>query len=491
MMKSYRCVICGYIHIGENPPEKCPICGASSSEFEIVEENNSNEVEQNSWRCLNCEYIHEESDLPDKCPICGVGSDMFEGYVNEQNLANDIEDINVVIIGSGISGISCAEEIRKNNDKAIITIISEDTEVPYYRLNLTRYLAGEISKEELYMQSSNWYEDREINLLLEKSVVGIKRAVKSVVLDDHTTLKYDKLVIANGAHPFIPPFKGGKLRNVLSVRNIQDVDYILEKIKTIKSCVCIGGGILGLEVAGAISKHGVKVTLLEGSDWLMPRQLNQKAASHLKGFLNNIGIKVIENAKTEEILGVEECTGVKLTTGETIESKLVIITTGVRANKHLAIKADLEVNHGVVVDNYMNTSDSDIYAIGDVSEHHGISYGLWNTAQFQGVIAAQNINGMNVQFGGIPRSNVLKVLGLDLFSVGEFIPSDGSYYTYEDERQDKYILVVLRDGKIVGSIVIGDKALSIKVKTAIEKGSPFPCESFKGIEPILEKLMEE
>jgi nitrite reductase (NADH) large subunit len=455
-MKSFRCSVCGYIHFGEMPPDVCPVCGVSASEFELFEEKNSNNnTENNSWRCINCEYIHENNELPEKCPICGVGKDMFEPYIKDVVSGENQESGSIVIVGSGVAGVSCAEEIRKNNTKAKITIISEDSEMPYYRLNLTRYLAGEVNKNDLNMHSLDWFKEKEIALVLHKKVVEINKEEKFVVLDDKTNINFDKLVLANGSHPFIPPFKGNNLKNVISVKTVQDADYILQRIKNVKSCVCIGAGILGLEVAGAISKQGVEVTLLEGAEWLMPRQLNKKAGILLKSFLDKIGIKVKENSNIDEIFGEEECKGVKLSTGEMIDADLVIITAGVRPNKHLAIKANLEVNNGVVVDNHMKTSNNSIYAIGDVSEHHGIVYGLWNTAQYQGIIAAQNLNGMSTQFGGIPRSNVLKVLGLDLFSIGEFIPKDASYKVYEEEKQDKYTLIVLRDGKIVGSIIMG------------------------------------
>lgn len=292
-----------------------------------------------------------------------------------------------------------------------------------------------------------------------------------------------------GAHPFVPPTPGSTLKNVITIRTIEDVEYLCSKLPEIESCLCIGGGILGIETAGAIAKNGVKVTLLERSDYLMKRQLNKKAADILKEFLHNTGIEVKENARVKEIMGKDYCEGVKLETGEELKSRLVIITAGVRPNTYLARKAGLEVDKGVVVNNYMQTSDANIYAAGDVSEHHGVLYGLWTAAQTQSETAALNILGSDKPFEGVPRSNVVKILGIDVFSIGEKSALDGSYYQYEKQSQDKYANFILRDGKIVGSVIIGDKVLSLKVKQAIEKGLSFPYELYDNVENIINRLI--
>lgn len=489
MRNNYRCVICGYIYIGNEPPEICPICGASSIEFELQEALKLDEKESpNFWRCVNCEYIHKGSDVLEVCPVCGAKKDSFEPYFKEENNKKDTGNVKILILGGGIAGISAAEEIRRNSEKAYITIVSAEKHLPYYRLNLSRYLAKEVNRENLNIYPESWYKENGINLIQGKEAIEINTDKNKVKLEDDRELSYDKLIIAMGAHAFLPPIPGNNLKNVVTVRKIENVEQILGEMNKIESCVCIGGGILGLEVAGAIAKNGVKVTLLEGSDWLMPRQLNKKAAIILTKYLKNIGVEVKENAKVKEIIGENSCQGVALSSGEVLKSKIVIITTGVRTNTYLVRKAGLEVDKGLIVNNYMETSNKNIYGAGDVTEYNGTLYGLWNVAQFQGKVAAQNAIGNETQFGGIPRSNVLKVLGLDMFSIGEFNPKDGSYYQYEQEGSDKYFNFVLRDGKMVGSIIIGDKALIIKVKQAVEKGMNFPHELYDDVESIIKNL---
>lgn len=449
--KSWKCLVCGYVHIGDNAPESCPICGVSSKEFELIEEHLEHKMENPSIK----------------------------------------DSSRIVIIGGGIAGLSAAEEIRKNSDTAEVTIISSETQLPYYRLNLTRYLAKEIEKDSLEIHPLDWYQKNRINLINGKEAIDIDTAEKKVQLSDHSILSYDTLILAAGAYPFIPPIPGSKLNNVFTIRTVEDVDQILNKIEETNSCICIGGGILGLEAAGAIAKSGIKVRLLEGSEWLMPRQLNKKASSILKGCLGEIGIEVIEKARTKEVLGDGSCEGVVLETGEIINSKLIVIAAGVRPNTALAKKAGLEVDKGLVVNNFLQTSGDDIYSAGDVTEHNGTLYGLWNVAQYQGKVAGLNAIGIPTQFGGVPRSNILKVLNLDMFSIGEFTPLDETYCQLEKEDGKKYYSFVLRDGKIVGSIILGDMNISMSVKKAIEGGARFPVDHIKDVDQLLAMLKKE
>jgi len=447
-MKSFRCIICGYIHNSNNPPEICPVCGASVKEFEPFAQ---------------------------------------EVITPKENVENSKVN-NILIIGGGIAGLAAAEEIRNRSVSANITLLSAEKQLPYYRLNLTRYLAQQINKDDLTIYPDNWYKEHRIKLISGQKAKAINRVTKEVELQDGTFLSYDRLIMATGSSPFIPPIPGSDLTNSISVRTIEDAEYVLQKISVTKHCVCIGGGILGLEVAGAIAQNGTKVTVLEGAPWLMPRQLNAQAAKVLKKYLANIGIEVQENIKVKEIVGDIVCQGITLESGETIPAEFVIITAGVKPNIDLVKKVDLVVANGLVVNNYMQTSDDNIFAAGDVTEHHGILYGLWNVAQYQGKVAGLNAIGIETQFGGIPRSNVLKVLGLDLFSIGDINPTGSNYYQYEQAETGRYLHFIIRDSKIVGSIIIGDKALAIKVKQAVESATDFPHDVYKNIDNIIHKL---
>jgi len=160
--------------------------------------------------------------------------------------------------------------------------------------------------------------------------------------------------------------------------------------------------------------------------------------------------------------------GVLLDDQSTIDTDLLVVATGIRSNSYLGRTAGLDVNQGIVVDNLLKTSHPDVFAAGDVAEHHGCVYGTWAPSQYQGSIAGMNAAGANAEFGGIPRSNALKVLHLELFSIGRIEPADGSYEAIERQADEQYFRFVFRDGHLAGAILLGDAKLATQVKKAVE-----------------------
>lgn len=468
----WLCTVCGYVHDGADPPDFCPVCGATSDLFEPHQQAPSSAPAKvaASWRCLNCDARHEGSTAPEACPVCGASPDKFEPLppLSEPAIGPP-PPRRIVIVGGGIAGLSAAEAARQTSPAAEITLLSREAEPPYYRLNLTRYLAGEIEGETLPIHPRAWYADNRITLRLSAELQSIATDRHRLELRDQSSLDYDRLILAMGAHPFVPPIPGVNRQNVSTLRVRTDAEALLRQTAPGLNCVVIGGGILGLEAAGALARHGVKVTLLEGFDWLLPRQLNPAAGERLARYVRSLGITFIAGARIKQIDGDERARGVTLATGETIPAELVLVTAGVRSNTYLARLAGLAVNHGIVVDNHLRSSDPDIYAVGDVCEHLGVSYGTWTPAQFQGRIAGMNAAGAAVTFAGIPRSNLLKVLGVDLFSIGNVHPEDGSFQTFEREEEGSYSSFVFRDNRLVGAVLLGDATLSATLKKLIEQ----------------------
>ena len=206
---------------------------------------------------------------------------------------------------------------------------------------------------------------------------------------------------------------------------------------------------------------------------MLPRQLNKKAGDILAKHVNNSGIKLLTKARTQEILGDERVQGVLLEDGSVIDSDLVIVTTGIRSNSYLGRMAGLDVNHGIVVDNFLSTSHPDVFAAGDIAEHRGCVYGTWAPAQYQGSIAGMNAVGTKTEFAGISRSNTLKVLELELFSIGQIEAEDGSFETIDSETDDSFFRFVFHDNHLVGSILLGDAKISAKVKNALDSKFDF------------------
>jgi len=468
--KMWKCEVCGYIHTGEEPPENCPVCGVDKSmfsPFNAVKEQP--EITSEKWKCTICDHIHEGDEPPDVCPICSAKKSMFKAVDNGVERIGDSDIENIIIVGGGIAALTAAENARLTSASVKITVVSKEELLPYYRLNLTRYLAGEVGMDSLPIKTLSWFDENKIDLVYNE-VVKILPENKQVNLKDGKVLDYDRLLLANGAHPFVPPIMGGNLKGVYVFRTIEDAANILDLAKPGSKCVCIGGGLLGLETAGALEARGVSVEVLEGFDWLLPRQLPQKAGNLLQKFMEDKGIKVRTSAAVAEIVGDEEVRGVRLKSGDVLEADFVILSTGVRPNSYLARQADLKVKAGVKVDDYLYTSDPAILAAGDVTEHNGIVYGIWPASHAQGMVAGINAAGGKAQFNGIPQSTRLKVLGIDLFSIGNISPQDAGYETCEKELDGNYHYVVVRDGYMVGAAMLGNTENSNLVQELIESG---------------------
>ncbi len=474
--KAWRCIVCGYIHHGDAPPEICPVCGAPAADFESFAEPSatSTPAPANRWRCEICGYVHEGSAPPRECPLCGAGAESFEALPEEPPAAlATSQPSHIAVVGGGIAAVSAVEAIRQAAPESHITLISSEAGLPYYRLNLTRLLAGEISEGALNIHPESWYRQNRIDLRFETEVGKLSTAEKKLTTTKGETIEFDKLILCTGAHPFMPPLEGIGLPGVFSLRTVRDAQAILDKAQRGLRCVCVGGGILGLETAGALVRRGVDVTLLESHAYLMPRQLSAPAGEVMRQFIMDLGINLMTQVQSKEFAGSGRVHGVKLADGRLIPADLVLVTTGVRSNTWLARQAGLDCHNGITVGNRLQTSHPDIYAAGDCAEHAGVLYGSWHAAQYQGRIAGMNAAGQSVEFGGIPRSHTLKVLGLGMMSIGCFEPVDGSYVTIEDESVGGYLRFVFHDGCLVGAILLGDTSLASRIARAIERREDF------------------
>ena len=474
--QAWRCSVCGYVHRGEAPPESCPVCGVPGSEFEPHAEPAPARSAQAArrWSCAVCGYVHDGPEPPEVCPLCGAAREQFEP-VAETGPAGTATDAaaRVLILGGGIAGLAAAESLRRAAPDARITLVSRETSLPYYRLNLTRYLAGEVGREELPVHPEPWYAEQRIELRRGAEAGRLDLDGQGVELRDGERLPFDRLILTTGAHPFVPPIPGADRDGVLSLRTVEDADRILEAARAGRRCVCLGGGLLGLETAGALARRGADVTVIESHGALMPSQLDPRAGALLAAHLGKIGVKLCSAVHARELQGDRQVVGVALEEGGSVPGELVILATGVRSNTHLARQAGLTVKKGVVVDQCLIASHPAVLAAGDVAEHLGVLYGNWSVAQSQGGIAGMNAAGLGVEFGGLPRSHTLKVLGLDAFSIGQFLPPDGSYRQFAVEAGDTYQSFVFRDGLLVGANLLGTAALAGVLKKAIESKADF------------------
>jgi nitrite reductase (NADH) large subunit len=254
------------------------------------------------------------------------------------------------------------------------------------------------------------------------------------------------------------------------LRTLEHAHRIIASLRPGCRVICIGGGLLGLETAWAIQRRGAEVTVLEGFDWLLPRQLPQAAAALLSTHLDEQKMTIKCGVQVKEFTGDEAVRGVLLEDGSEIEADLVILATGVRPNSHLARQCGLKVKQGIVVNDQLFTSDERILAAGDVSEHQGRVYGIWPASYAQGMLAGANAVGASGEFPGLPMTNRIKVLDVDLFSIGQIQAIDASTRLFEVEENGNYRAIACHDGQVVGAVLYGDMQLTSLLQEAVEQG---------------------
>jgi nitrite reductase (NADH) large subunit len=378
--------------------------------------------------------------------------------------------VRIVIVGAGAAGVTTAEAARRANPAAEIRLLSKEPALPYHRINLTRYLAGDVKRDALPLHPESWYAEQKIDLRRGVAVKRIDPAGHAVALADGGSLPYDRLVLATGADAFVPPVPGAARAGVFTLRTIDDADRILEAARPGARVVCVGGGLLGLETAGALARRKADVTVLENAGHLMHSQLDPAGGAALAGHLAAIGVRLRTNARAKELAGPDRVAEVRLEDGASLPADVVILATGVRPTATLARDAGLAVKRGVVVDDSLGTSAAGVYAAGDAAEHRGVLYGSWFVAQGQGQIAGMNAAGLHATFGGVPRAFTLKVLDVDVVSLGVFSPPDRSHVSVAETAGTTYRCFVFREGRLVGANFVGDASAAGAARKAIESG---------------------
>jgi nitrite reductase (NADH) large subunit len=366
--------------------------------------------------------------------------------------------MNFLIAGGWAAGTAAAGQLRKLDPSATITIVDAEP-VPYYsRPDLIDYLAGRKSKDQLFVHSAGWYDENRITLISSRSVTQVHPLEHTCTLDDGATLSYDRLLLANGASPFIPPLPGTSQADVFALRTLADADALLSRIEPGSNAVIVGGGVLGLEVARALIERGMTANVLEFAGRLLPNQLDESAATMLREHLQGMGITAMLDVESQQVVsGDHGGAGILLKDGRIVAGSLVLFSTGVRPNVSIARAAGLAVNRGIQVDDTMLTSAVDIYAAGDVAEHRGRVYGIIPPCLEQARVAAQNmLTPGSATYQGSIMSNSLKIVGLDVLSIGNVNPTPAQ--GTEEIRMHSghtYRKVVLENGALTGIILYG------------------------------------
>jgi nitrite reductase (NADH) large subunit len=365
----------------------------------------------------------------------------------------------LVVIGNGMAGMRTVEELHKlAPDLYDITVFGAEPYGNYNRILLSPVLAGEKTVDDIMLHTREWYDKHHITLHAGDPVVHIDRRKRIVRAQSGKEVRYDRLLLATGSKPFIIPVPGHQLPGVIAFRDIQDVETMVEAARNHRHAVVIGGGLLGLEAANGLLRQGMQVTVVHVTDTLMNQQLDKPAAQLLQKALENKGLNFLLNAQTAEIAGPDRVTAVRFKDGSEIPADLVVMTAGVRPNIALAKEAGLHCDRAIVVDDTLQTYDPRIYAVGECVQHRSATFGLvapiWEQARVCGAHLAGAGHRRYVQQSSPTR---LKVTGVDLYSVGDFIGGEGSEdLVLRDARRGVYKRLVLKDGCVTGAVLYGD-----------------------------------
>ncbi len=314
----------------------------------------------------------------------------------------------------------CELLVERNGDGRFrLVTFCEEPRAAYDRVGLTQFFAHR-NAEKLLLQRMDWYREHRVELYLRERAAAVDRRRRVVHSDKGKEIPYDKVVLATGSYPFVPPVPGREKRGVFVYRTIDDLERIIAYSKYARQAVVIGGGLLGLEAAKAMLDLGLQTHVIERSGWLMPRQLDANGGAMLQRLIERLGVHVHVGVTTEEIVGRGAVEGVRLGDGTTVSAELVIFSCGVRPRDELAREAGLEVSSrgGVVVNDQMQTSDPEIYAIGEVACHRGVVYGLVAPGYRMAEVAVRHLCGEAARFEGADLSTKLKLLGVDVASFG-------------------------------------------------------------------------
>nr|WP_256467014.1 FAD-dependent oxidoreductase [Bradyrhizobium sp. 199] len=364
----------------------------------------------------------------------------------------------LVIVGNGMAAARLVDELAKTAlGRYAVAVIGEEPRLAYNRVLLSSVLAGETGSHEIELRPAEWWRHRGVTVRYGYRVTEIDTGRRELKIEGEESMEYSKLVLATGSTPLRLNVPGADLAGVHTFRDTRDVDLLLTLAAAKKRVVVVGGGLLGLEAAYGLAKAGAPVTLLHLMDRLMERQLDGSAAGLLKMLVERKGIRILLNASTARIHGDGHVETVELADGSRIEADAVIFAAGIKPSAALAKEAGIAVNRGIVVNDVMQTSSPDIFALGECAEHRGTCYGLVEPAYEQARVLARHLAGRPASYPGSVVSTNLKVSGVSVFSAGDFMGGEGSEsLVLTDRRRGTYKKLVIADGRLTGAVLIGD-----------------------------------
>lgn len=405
----------------------------------------------------------------------------------------------IVVIGAGSAALGFISTYRQLNETDEVEVFSKEIYPFYNRVMLPDYVSGTQNWDQLVKLREDQFEQQNIKVNKGISIEHIDRKNKIVVDSEGQEHCYDKLFLGMGSRAFMPR-NFPKIPGIFNMRSRLDADALGPFIAEKKRAVIVGGGLLGLEMAASLRELDIPVTVVQRIGRFMDRQLDTLGSAILHEEIVARGIEVFYNDEVEQFFGVEKIEGIRLKSGQSISCNLLIVAAGTQPVIELAQQSGLECNRGIVVNDYLQTSDPDIFACGEIAQWRGEMWGITAAAEQQAEVVAKYLAGdLAAVYKGSLSMNLLKMHGLNLCSLGMVeIPADGQDYeevVFIDKSRHYYKKCVIKDDKLVGAILIGDKSEFLEFRDLIFKGIELSekrlqlLRSGKKVEPVIGKLI--
>lgn len=384
------------------------------------------------------------------------------------------DKLKIVVVGNGNAGAALVDSLlAKDSDGIEITLYGDEEVGTYDRIRLSEYMAGTVDLQDLGMRSDEWYQERNVHFRRGVYLEKVDTRERKVKGTDDEWVEYDRLIFAIGSSSAVPPIEGRDKEGVFVFRTVRDVEDMLETAP--KKAVVIGGGLLGLEAAYGLMTHDAEVTVVDLAEHLMSQQLDAVAGRMLRREIEKMGISVRVEAATEEIRGNGRVTGVKLQSGEYLPADMVVICTGIKPNTYPAGHSGIRVNRGILVNEHMETSVENVYAVGECTEFDGQLIGLVAPALEQVRVVVDTILGeRETTYKGANAATSLKVMGIDLFSAGDAYgwDEDCEVIVSSNPVAGIYRKAVVKDGKVAGTVLLGDVSVGPQLAEAVKSAMP-------------------
>ncbi len=377
-----------------------------------------------------------------------------------------MEKVKYLIIGNSAGGIGAAEAIREVDRAGRITIISDEPYPAYSRPLISEYLAGRCPLEKMLFRPIDFYEKNQIQAILGQKVEQVDIGERTVRLENGRTIAWEKLLLATGGVPIVPQIDGIDRGGVFTFSTLDDAKAIEQYFsQRVGRAAVVGGGLIGVSVAEALVRQGIKVAIVEMKERILNTILDKETSALAEERLKQAGVEIITGhtvAAVSSYYFAGEVTGVTLDDSRPIPCELVIVAIGVQPRTELLAGTGIEINRGIVVDRYMTTSSANVYACGDAAEAYDFIYGenrltpIWPNAYVGGRVAGFNMAGVPTEYPGGTAMNSLKYFGLAIVSAGIVDPPDSSYEVLTKRREHSYKKVILKDGLVMGMVFAGN-----------------------------------